>query len=51
MSEKEKFLTSGYEEIIEFVEEHMHESDSLYSSEEIIEKIIEISQNRLMGEL
>ena len=51
MSEKEKFLTSGYEEIIEFVEEHMHESDSLYSSEEVIEKIVEISENRLMGEL
>lgn len=51
MSEKEKFLTSGYEEIIEFVEEHMHESDSIYSSEEIIEKIIEISENRLMGEI
>ena len=51
MSEKEKFLTNGYEEIIEIVEEHMHESDSLYSSEEIIEKIIEISENRLMGEI
>lgn len=38
MSEKEKFLTNGYEEIIEIVEEHMHESDSIYSSEEIIEK-------------
>lgn len=51
MSEKEKFLTNGYEEIIEIVEKHMHENDSIYSSEEIIEKIIEISENRLMGEL
>lgn len=51
MSEKEKFLTSGYEEIIEFVEEHMHESDSIYSSEEVIEKIVEISENKLMGEI
>lgn len=51
MENKEEFLTSGYEEIIELVDEHATTGESLYSSEEIIEKIIEISETRLMGEL
>jgi len=46
-----EFLREGYKEIIEIVDTHVETGELVYSPEEIIEKIIEISEIRLMGEL
>lgn len=43
-------LLDGYKEIIELVENNI-ESDGIYSSEEVIEKVLEISDRKVNGEV
>lgn len=51
MEERINILESGFHEILELIEENAELGGGFFSPEEVVEKIMEISQNKLMGEV
>lgn len=51
MNNETEFLREGYAEILELIEDNAELGGGVYSPEELLEKIIEVSETRLLGEI